>query len=99
MNKFKFVIEDLGARKLAEYFALSTLGTKFSSELVSSFVPKNDSQKNKLEEVKKFLDGANKIECKRENSIYIDNEVLINNYLIFDFLFILDQFCEELNSS
>ena len=41
------------------------------------------SQKNKLEEVKKFLDGANKIECKRENSIYIDNEVLINNYLIF----------------
>ena len=99
LNQFKFVIEDLGARKLAEYFTLTTLGTKFSSELVSSFEPKNDSQKNKLEEVKKFLDGANKIECKRENSIYIDTEVLINNFLMFDFLFLLDQLCEELKSS
>ena len=98
LNKFKFVVEDLGARKLAEYFALSTFGTKFSSELVSSFEPKNDSEKNKLEEIKKFLDGAKKIECKRETSIYIDTEILTQNYLIYDPLFLLDQLCEELKT-
>ena len=98
LNKFKLIIEDLGARKLAEFFALSTLGTKFSSELVSSFEPKNESEKTKLEEIKKFLDGASKIECKRENSIYIDTEIFVNNYLMLDPLFILDQLCEELKA-
>ena len=98
LNKFKLIIEDLGARKLAEFFALSTLGIKFSSELVSSFEPKNESEKDKLEEVKKFLDGANKIECNRESSIYIDTEIFVKNYLMLDPLFILDQLCEELKS-
>lgn len=99
LNKFKLIVEDLGARKLAEFFALSTLGTKFSSELVSSFEPKNESEKDKLEEIKKFLDGANKIECKRESSIFIDTEIFVKNYLMLDPLFILDQLCEELKSS
>ena len=101
LNKFELAYKDYGLRKIIDFFALSQLGQKISSELFPDLKYEDEKDIQKLNVIKNFLDGSNKLNCSRNTSIYFSpsmySEMADRGLINFsDPIQFVNFFCEEL---
>tara|TARA_A100000164_G_scaffold380654_1_gene428919 strand:- start:1221 stop:2210 length:990 start_codon:yes stop_codon:yes gene_type:complete len=101
LNKFELTYKDSGLRKIIDFFALSQLGQKISSELFPDLKYENEKDIQKLNVIKNFLDGSNEINCSRNTSIFFSpsmyEEMADRGLINFsDPIQFVNFFCEEL---